>query len=112
MPSASDLDHQILRHGVIHVQVEETSLLRNNFRSLYCNELLGEGGAGRVYGGVGPEGTAITLKVLAEERAAAHQKSISGLPPAPFANLPGFAVIATASHQHWVASAMYVTSTP
>ncbi len=32
------------------------------------DELIGEGGAGRVYGGVGPDGTPIALKVLAEER--------------------------------------------
>ena len=40
------------------------------------DELLGEGGAGRVYGGVDSEGTAIALKVLAEERASAD--SVNG----------------------------------
>jgi serine/threonine protein kinase len=38
------------------------------------DEVLGEGGAGRVYGGVGPDGTAIALKVLAEERASADKR--------------------------------------
>lgn len=38
------------------------------------DELLGEGGAGRVYGGVGPDRTAIALKVLAEERASADKR--------------------------------------
>ncbi len=38
------------------------------------DELLGEGGAGRVYGGVGPDETPIALKVLAEERATADKR--------------------------------------
>jgi serine/threonine protein kinase len=38
------------------------------------DELLGEGGAGRVYGGIGPDGTAIALKVLAEECASADKR--------------------------------------
>lgn len=38
------------------------------------DELLGEGGAGRVYGGVGPDETPIALKVLAEGRASADKR--------------------------------------
>ena len=33
------------------------------------DEMIGEGGAGRVYGGMGSDETPIALKVLAEERA-------------------------------------------
>lgn len=44
------------------------------FGPYVVDELLGEGGAGRVYGGVGPDGTAIALKVLAEERASADKR--------------------------------------
>ncbi len=39
------------------------------FGTYSVDELLGEGGAGRVYGGVGIDQTPIALKVLAEERA-------------------------------------------
>ena len=38
------------------------------------DELLGEGGAGRVYGGVSPDGTPIALKVLAEERVSTDKR--------------------------------------
>jgi eukaryotic-like serine/threonine-protein kinase len=38
------------------------------------DDLLGEGGAGRVYGGMGPDGTPVALKVLAEERASADKR--------------------------------------
>ena len=38
------------------------------------HELLGEGGAGRVYGGVGPDGTRIAVKVLAGERASPEKR--------------------------------------
>lgn len=44
------------------------------FGAYVVDELLGEGGAGRVYGGVGPDGTAIALKVLAEERASKDKR--------------------------------------
>jgi serine/threonine protein kinase len=36
--------------------------------------LLGEGGAGRVYGGIGPDESPIAVKVLAEERASAEKR--------------------------------------
>jgi len=38
------------------------------------DELLGEGGAGRVYGGVDPEGNPIAWKVLASERATSDKR--------------------------------------
>lgn len=37
------------------------------------DELLGEGGAGRVFGGIGPDG-AVAVKVLAEERASSDKR--------------------------------------
>jgi serine/threonine protein kinase len=39
-----------------------------------ASEILGEGGAGRVYGGKGPDGSAIALKVLAEDRASSDKR--------------------------------------
>jgi serine/threonine protein kinase len=44
------------------------------FGAYVVDELLGEGGAGRVYGGMGPDGTPVALKVLAEERASADKR--------------------------------------
>ena len=38
------------------------------------DEVIGEGGAGLVYGGVGPDESPIALKVLAEERATADKR--------------------------------------
>ncbi len=38
------------------------------------DEVIGEGGAGRVYGGLGPDETPIALKVLAAERATADKR--------------------------------------
>lgn len=38
------------------------------------DEQLGEGGAGRVYGGVGADGTPVAVKVLAEDRASADKR--------------------------------------
>ena len=39
------------------------------------DELLGEGGAGRVYGGTSPDESPVALKVLAEERASADKRA-------------------------------------
>ncbi len=39
-----------------------------------AQELLGEGGAGRVYGGSAPDGTDIALKVLTEDRASTDKR--------------------------------------
>ena len=36
--------------------------------------MLGEGGAGRVYGGMGPDGTPVALKAFAEECALADKR--------------------------------------
>jgi hypothetical protein len=44
------------------------------FGAYVVDELLGEGGAGRVYGGSGPDGTQVELKVLAEERPSADKR--------------------------------------
>ena len=38
------------------------------------DEFIGEGGAGRVFGGVGPDDTAVALKVLSEERASSDKR--------------------------------------
>jgi serine/threonine protein kinase len=37
-------------------------------------KLLGEGGTGLVYGGTGPDGIPVALKVLAEERPSANKR--------------------------------------
>ena len=44
------------------------------FGTYVVDELLGEGGAGRVYGGVGIDETPIALKVLAQDRATADKR--------------------------------------
>jgi eukaryotic-like serine/threonine-protein kinase len=44
------------------------------FGTYVVDEILGEGGAGRVYGGVGPDSAAIALKVLAPDRATADKR--------------------------------------
>jgi serine/threonine protein kinase len=38
------------------------------------DEIIGEGGAGRVYGGIGPDNTAVALKLLTEERASSDKR--------------------------------------
>lgn len=45
------------------------------FEVYVVDELLGEGGAGRVYGGNDSDGTPVALKVLAEERASTDKRS-------------------------------------
>jgi eukaryotic-like serine/threonine-protein kinase len=49
--------------------------LETAFGSYTLDELIGEGGAGRVFGGVGSDGSAVALKVLAAERASSDKKS-------------------------------------
>lgn len=44
------------------------------FGTYVVDELLGEGGAGRVYGGVGPDEAPIALKVFKEERGSADKR--------------------------------------
>jgi serine/threonine protein kinase len=44
------------------------------FGTYVVDEILGEGGAGRVYGGVGIDQTAIAVKVLARDRATADKR--------------------------------------
>ena len=44
------------------------------FGTYVVDELLGEGGAGRVYGGSGIDGTPIALKLLAEDRATSDKR--------------------------------------
>jgi serine/threonine protein kinase len=48
--------------------------LETAFGIYVVDELLGEGGAGRVYGGVGIDETPIALKVLAQERATTDKR--------------------------------------
>ena len=48
--------------------------LETTFGVYVVDEMIGEGGAGRVYGGVGPDESPIALKILAEERATADKR--------------------------------------
>lgn len=45
------------------------------FGTYTVDELLGEGGAGRVFGGKGHDGTSIAIKVLSKERASSDKRS-------------------------------------
>ena len=56
-------------------KLKKPASFETTFGVYVVHELLGEGGAGRVYGGAGPDGTAIALKVLAEERASQDKRS-------------------------------------
>jgi serine/threonine protein kinase len=49
--------------------------LETAFGSYAVDELLGEGGAGRVFGGRASDGTAVAVKVLSEERACKDKRS-------------------------------------
>jgi hypothetical protein len=44
------------------------------FGAYVVDELLSENGAGRVYGGMGPDRTPVALKVLADERPSADKR--------------------------------------
>jgi len=44
------------------------------FGTYHVNELIGEGGAGRVYGGTGIDGSPIAVKLLAKERASTENR--------------------------------------
>ncbi len=56
-------------------RMKKSLSFETTFGTYVVNELLGEGGAGRVYGGTDTEGALIALKVLAEERATTDKRS-------------------------------------
>lgn len=56
-------------------KLKKQVLFETTFGVYAVNEVVGEGGAGRVYGGVGPDGITIALKVLTEDRASADKRS-------------------------------------
>jgi len=55
-------------------KLEKPVTYGTNFGVYVVVELLSEDGAGRVYGGIGPHGTPVALKVLAEERPSADKR--------------------------------------
>lgn len=55
-------------------ELKRTITFETTFGEYVVNELIGEGGTGRVYGGEGPDGVAIALKVLARERASTDKR--------------------------------------
>ncbi|MEO7859296.1 MAG: serine/threonine-protein kinase [Nitrospirales bacterium] len=55
-------------------KLKNPASFETTFGIYVANELLGEGGSGRVYGGVAPDGTAIAIKVLSEERASKDKR--------------------------------------
>jgi serine/threonine protein kinase len=55
-------------------RLKESISLETAFGSYAVSELIGEGAAGRVYGGVGTDGAPIALKVLSSERASADRR--------------------------------------
>jgi serine/threonine protein kinase len=56
-------------------KLKKSISFETTFGTYVVDELLGEGGAGRVYGGVGIDGTPIALKILAKERATADKRA-------------------------------------
>jgi hypothetical protein len=67
----------MVSHGpesVVMTELKKPVTFGTNFGVYVVVELLSEGGAGRVYGGMGPDGTPVALKVLAEERASADKR--------------------------------------
>jgi len=55
-------------------KLKKPVMFETTFGVYTVDELLGEGGAGRVYGGIGPDETPVAVKVLAEERASADKR--------------------------------------
>jgi serine/threonine protein kinase len=55
-------------------KLKQAVTLETAFGSYVIDELIGEGGAGRVYGGVGTDRVPIAVKVLASERASSEKK--------------------------------------
>jgi len=55
-------------------KLKEPISFETTFASYVVDELLGEGGAGRVYGGIGSDGVAVAVKVLASERLSADKR--------------------------------------
>jgi serine/threonine protein kinase len=55
-------------------KLKQRVTLETAFGSYVVNELIGEGGAGRVYGGIGSDSVPIAVKVLATERASSEKK--------------------------------------
>ena len=61
--------------GVIRVKLKRPISLETAFGVYVISEQLGEGGAGRVYGGIAPEGAPIAIKVLASDKASADRRA-------------------------------------
>ncbi|BDU72954.1 serine/threonine-protein kinase [Mesoterricola silvestris] len=55
-------------------KLKTPATFETTFGSYEVTELIGEGGAGRVYGGTGLDGRPIALKVLSEERASKEKR--------------------------------------
>jgi serine/threonine protein kinase len=55
-------------------KLSQRATLETAFGSYVLDELIGEGGAGRVFGGLGSDGTAVAVKVLAAEHLSSGKK--------------------------------------
>jgi serine/threonine protein kinase len=55
-------------------KLSKTIIFETTFGEYGAEELLGEGGAGRVYGGTSPEGEPVAIKVLAHERVSSDKR--------------------------------------
>src|SRR6516162_4126510 len=56
-------------------RLKEPVTLETAFGAYVIEELIGEGGAGRVYGGASENGVPIAVKVLSQERASSDKRS-------------------------------------
>ena len=56
------------------VKLKDRVTLETAFGTYVVDELIGEGGAGKVYGGVGSDSSPVAIKVLASDRASSDKR--------------------------------------
>lgn len=74
MEAAAGCQNSVVESAPLMPRLKNPISVETFFGIYVLDELLGEGGAGRVYGGVDAEGAAIALKVLASDRATTDKR--------------------------------------